>query len=84
MLMSVFSVYDSCANVFMTPIYVRNKGEMLRLFIDWSNNPETVMGKHPEDYSLFEIATWDDSSSGHDLLKVPVKVVTAIECLKKK
>lgn len=82
MLMSVFCVYDSAISTWMNPLFCRNKGEMLRHFIDAVNDPQSKFAKHPTDYVLFELGTWNDDSCLFDLLKAPVRLGVAMEFLK--
>jgi len=83
MLLSVFCVYDSACSTWRTPIFARNKGEMMRSFIDACNDPNAIFAKHPSDYTLFEIGTWDDDKCKFDLLKTPVSLGIAIEFVKR-
>ena len=82
MLFGIFSIYDSAIATWRPPVYARNKGEILRMFIDSVNNPQTDYGKHPSDYTLFEIGTFDDDKCYFNLHKAPVKLGTALEFLK--
>lgn len=82
MLYSVFAVYDTGIQTWMPPIYARNKGEMLRQFVDAVNNPESKIAKYPADFVLFELGTWNDESADFSLLASPVKMGIAIEFMK--
>lgn len=79
MLLSVFCVYDSGVSTWMSPLFFRNKGEALRWWTDVCNNPETVVYKHPGDYTLFELGTWNDDSCQFDLLKASIRLGVAVE-----
>jgi len=41
------------------PIPVIHSGEIIREFEDLKKNPETKFGKHPEDFNLYAIGTYD-------------------------
>lgn len=84
MLFNVFAIYDTAVQTWRPPLYARSKGEILRSFVDAVNNPQTEFAKHPEDYTLFELGTWDDDKCKFDLLKTPVSIGKAIEYLKPK
>jgi len=84
MLLSVFSIYDSGISTWMPPLFVRNKGEILRWFMEAVNDPQNKLSKYPSDYTLFEIGTWDDDKCKFSLLSTPVSVGIAIEYLKAK
>lgn len=63
MKMIMLAVYDNKAKAYLRPIYVNTKGEGIRVFSDLCNDPTHGFGKHPEDYTLFLIGTWDDNSA---------------------
>lgn len=73
MKMLAFAVYDSKAQYYEKPMFARSKGEMLRVFGDVANNKEHPVGAHPEDYSLFLVGEYDQTSGV--LTNVPKEVV---------
>jgi hypothetical protein len=79
MLLSVFSIYDSAISTWLPPMYSRNKGEMLRNFSDAVQDPKSNLAKHPSDYSLFELGTFNDDKCLFDLLKTPVRLCMALD-----
>ena len=58
----LFSVFDSMAENFNTPMFVAAKGIAIRAFDDQANNPESQINKHAADYTLFFIGEFDDST----------------------
>lgn len=70
MLYRAFSVYDSKARIFNLPFYFINVGEALRAFSDLANDLTTSVGRHPHDFSLQEIGTYD-ALTGHLLAVHP-------------
>lgn len=58
--MKVFSVFDVKAGSYMQPFFMQATGMAVRAFTDLLHDESTVFGKHPEDYTLFAIAEWDD------------------------
>ena len=62
MIRKVYSIYDKKAERWTFPMQVEKHGDMMRSFEDISNDPNHVVGKHPEDYTLFEIGEYDDST----------------------
>lgn len=59
--MRIFSVYDSKADYYSKPVVEINAGVALRSFADAARggNGENAISQHPEDYTLFELGTWD-------------------------
>lgn len=60
MKMKVFSLYDSAAQAFTKPVFAQNQGLVLRSVVDELSNPHSELYKHAMDYTLYEIAEWDD------------------------
>jgi hypothetical protein len=83
MLMSVFAIYDSGVSAWRMPIFARNKGEALRSWVDAVNNPQYDYSKYPQDFTLFELGTFDDVKCKFDLLQTPVSLGLAIEFVKR-
>lgn len=59
----MFSVYDEKAKAYLPPFILPEVGMATRTFGDCVNNEEHQFGMHPEDYTLFEIAIFDDESA---------------------
>lgn len=60
MLHKLFTVYDEKAEVFLPPFFVPTLGIALRAFTDAINSDSHQFGKHPSDYTLFELGSFDD------------------------
>lgn len=82
MLFTMFSIYDSAISTWLTPMYARNKGEMLRNFADAVNDSKSNLAKHPGDYSLFELGTFDDDKCVFTLLQSPIRLCLALDFVK--
>lgn len=60
----VVAVRDRAMDMFMQPFMVPTVGVAIRSFADEMNkhDAEAVMSKHPEDYDLYQIAVFDEST----------------------
>lgn len=61
----IFSIYDSKAEAFLPPFYMRNKGEALRAFestVKDKENKNNQIAAYPADYSLVLIGTLNQLS----------------------
>jgi len=58
----IFSIYDSKADAYLTPFFLHQEAMAIRVFSDCINSETHQFGKHPEDYTLFSIGTWEDQS----------------------
>ena len=56
----IFTVYDSKVEAYMQPFFQKGLGQALRTFTDMVNNPEHPFHKHAEDYTLYELGTFDE------------------------
>jgi hypothetical protein len=57
-----FSVYDKKASSYNTPFMAATPELARRSFEDLIRDKRTVVGQHPEDYSLFMNGTFDQES----------------------
>lgn len=61
MLHKLFTVFDSKAEIFLPPFFVPTLGIAKRAFIDCINSPDHQFGKHPSDYTLFQLGNFNDA-----------------------
>ena len=60
MIHCIFSVYDAKAEAYLPP-FILPKTEMAqRVFSDCVNSEDHQFGRHPADYTLFHLGTFDD------------------------
>lgn len=69
MKLRMYTIYDSKSETHCQPFFHYQDGQATRAFSDVVNNPETPIGKHPEDYTLFFCGTFDDATM--DVVQVP-------------
>lgn len=62
----VFSVYDAKAAAFMTPFHMPTRGQALRAFGDVVADGKHDFSKHPEDFSLYVVGEFDQSTGKLD------------------
>jgi hypothetical protein len=75
----IFSVYDSKAETFGTPMFFGAKGQAIRAFDDQANSgPESVIFNHPGDFTLFQIGVFD-SDTGEIIPSSPHSLGTGVE-----
>ena len=58
----VFSVYDCKAKAYLQPFHVNNSAVATRMIADAVADPNHMFNKHAADYTLFEIAEFDDET----------------------
>lgn len=62
MRLNVYTIYDTAAGAYMRPFYAQSDAQAIRVFGDLSVAADHDVGRHPEDYSLFRVATFDDNT----------------------
>ena len=60
MRLNVYTIFDSASAAYMRPFFLQSDGQAMRSFTDIAQNADHEIGKHPEDYSLYRIGTYDD------------------------
>lgn len=77
----VFTVYDSKLEAYMSPFLMQTKGQALRAFSDSVNSAESKNGfyHHPEDFTLFEIAEYDDATGNYTMHEAKIALGVATE-----
>lgn len=63
MIKPMFSVFDAKARVFATPFVSTNVDTATRDFHRAALDPQTDLNRFPDDYILYEIASYDDSTA---------------------
>lgn len=58
----ILSTYDSATEMYNQPFHVQSIGQATREFTDVLSDPNHPMAKHPEDYALFQIGTFNDNT----------------------
>lgn len=71
MKLQIFSVYDEKAQIFSKPMYLTHKGEAIRAFQDAVKDPASMIAKHAEDYKLYALGTYDETTGKFVSLEVP-------------
>lgn len=81
MKLKIFSIYDSKVSAFGTPFFQRSTGEAVRAFTDAVNRKDSDNGfaMHPEDYTLFELGSWDDAMASVDMMDSPKSLGVAVQ-----
>lgn len=64
----IFAVRDRAADVFGTPMFGVSKGTIIRGFGDEINrkDPNNQLNKHPEDFDLYELGSYNDETGLFD------------------
>lgn len=75
---TIFAVLDAASGAFGNPWVVPHIGVALRAFTDEVNNPDTGdLFRHPQDFALYEIGSYDDISGTITALPIPKLIAQA-------
>lgn len=73
------AIFDSAAAAFQRPWFVPHAPMAVRAFQDEATRQESEIAKHPADYVLFELGTFDEESGKMENLASPRQLVRAID-----
>ena len=79
MIQKVFTVFDAKAKAYLQPFFMPTTGMATRAFTDLCNDQNHMFNHHPEDYSLFEIAEYDDQTARYTENSTFVPLGTGLE-----
>lgn len=71
MILRAYTIYDSKSLQYHSPWFAVSDGAACRNFQDLANDLNTMVGRHPRDYSLWLCGTYDDNN-GHFLPHIPL------------
>lgn len=63
MIHRIFTVHDNAIDAFLRPFFAITSGEAERIFTDTINDVSSPFNRHPADYTLFEVGTYDDATA---------------------
>lgn len=83
MLQFVVSVKDRAADVFNRPFFVPHRNVAVRDFTDEVNRSavDNPLNKHPDDFDLYILGTFDDNTGAFVMEDVPTVLVRAKDVL---
>jgi hypothetical protein len=81
MKLNIYTIFDSAAQAHLSPMFMLNDGIALRWFSDGINREGTKnnLFNHPEQFTLFKVGTWDDSTCQFELLDTPKSLGIGVE-----
>lgn len=58
----IYSLYDVKACIYNKPFFEVSDGVAIRNVMSAAEDPNSMLKKHPEDFSLFRLGVYDDSN----------------------
>lgn len=84
MTLKVFSIFDEKAKCYGQPFFMAHNGMALRAFSDLIQDKNTTPGKHPSDFKLYCLGTFEDNSGELSSLAQPDFIAHAIDFIQDK
>ena len=81
MIQRIFSIFDVASGAYMRPFYTVTQGQAKRAFMDCATDPNHEIGRHPKDYTLFEIGSFDDITGSVQDLECNEAVMNGLEAI---
>lgn len=78
MKLKLVSIYDAKAEVYSAPIGFPTLGMAERSFVDEVNNPQSNYNKHPEDFTLFHVGDYDQTTGQTENRETPYSLGVAL------
>lgn len=79
MVLKMFSIRDTKAEIFNPPFYKNTHGEAERDFTSVVNDEKSMPFKYPEDYDLYYLGTYDDQTGKIESQPTPEHVLKAVQ-----
>ena len=74
MILGIFSVRDAKADCFTRPFVDHNDQTALRAWLQACRDPDTQFNKHPEDFTLYQVASFDDQTGVVTSFELPALI----------
>lgn len=80
MKLNAYTIFDVASGTYMRPFFAPADGQAVRGFKDIATDRTHEVGKHPEDYTLYRVGAFNDTTGkleGEEL----EKLMTGLECV---
>lgn len=64
----IYAIFDDKAKVYNKPFHQLNEEVMIRTCVDLLRDKASTISSHPEDYVVFELGTYDDTTAEYELI----------------
>jgi hypothetical protein len=79
MQLKAFALLDSKTGMFNVPFFMAHTGQALRAVMELGQDLTTIVGRHPTDFVLYEIGTYDDQTG--TLTSTPINSLGVVASL---
>lgn len=79
MILGIYAIRDAKTEAFAQPMFFVTKGVAIRAFADECENIQSNLHKHPEDFAMFHLGSYNDNSGEFVSLPQPVQIALAMD-----
>lgn len=79
MITNVYAVRDEVACLYKYDFRRQRHGEAIRFFSDGVQMKDTEIGRHPADFSLYHLGTFNDETGRFESLDVPHRLCGGLD-----
>jgi len=79
MIHQIFTIFDEKAKAYLPPFFMHHPAMAIRTFGDMCADKNHQFGAHPEDYTLYKIGEFDDSTALISKHQAPHPIITGLE-----
>ena len=77
--MQVYCVRDAKAEAYLTPFYMVNEAMAMRAISDCIQDENHQFNKHAEDFALYHLGVYSDSTGKFELNDAPVHKINLVD-----
>jgi len=78
----MYSIRDAKAESFNPPFYKITHGQAERDFNTLVNDPKSAVWQYPEDFDLYYVGTYEDSTGKFSALETPQHMIKSVQLKK--
>lgn len=79
MIVNVYAIRDNKVNGYLQPFYSQTHGSAIRAFADHCADDKSMPHKHPTDFDLYFVGTFDDTTAKLESTQSPQLLAAATE-----
>lgn len=83
MLLRAYTLHDTKALTYSPPFFVNNDALAIRMLTDLVNDPNTSPGRHPADFRMYCVGSYDDQNGKLLSLDIPNHVMDAVSLVQR-
>lgn len=69
--LNIYTIWDQKADAYLNPFFLPNDALALRTFKDCTNDDNHAFGKNPDDYTLFNLGSFNTTTGKFDIHGTP-------------